>query len=63
MPSGPALAHRSAKLPDDATDTGFRLEGRQLWLAESPGAACFLSLRDPGDVLRWPRAAEPITCA
>jgi hypothetical protein len=49
-------------LPEGATDTGFRRDGRQLWLA--PEAAAYLvSLQDRADVERWPAARDAIGCA
>lgn len=53
----------SAKLPDHATDTGFRREGRELWVTEERDAAYLVSVDDPNDVERWPAAEEPILCA
>jgi hypothetical protein len=52
----------SAALPDDASDTGFRHDGRELWLADDESAAYLVSLADPDDVQRWPLAREPILC-
>ena len=45
-----------AKLPADATDTGFRRDGRQLWIGRAEHAAYLVSLDDPDDVQRWPQA-------
>ena len=42
----------SATLPQDATDTGWRRDGRQLWVTED--AAYLVSLADRQDVERWP---------
>lgn len=61
----------SAALPDGATDTGFRRDGRQLWLGKQLGnrlgnrhdAAYLVSVEDPHDVERWPAAKRPIGCA
>jgi hypothetical protein len=53
----------SATLPPDATDTGFRRDGRELWLDANQNAAYLLSLRDSTDVERWPASQEPIRCA
>lgn len=53
----------SAVLPDDATDTGFRRGGRQLWLDSDHGAAFLVSIEDPNDIERWPSARKPIYCA
>jgi hypothetical protein len=51
-----------AVLRADATDSGFRRDGRQLWLASNPDAAYLVSLDDPDDIERWPAAKEPIWC-
>jgi hypothetical protein len=53
----------SATLPEDATDTGWRYDGRQLWLAERPRAAYLVSVEDPTDVERWPASTRRIGCA
>ncbi|MGZ8744734.1 MAG: hypothetical protein ACXWXO_17600 [Nocardioides sp.] len=50
----------SATLPDDARDTEFRREGRELWVARD--AAYLVQLSDPADVERWPAAKRPIYC-
>jgi hypothetical protein len=52
-----------ATLPADATDTGLRRDGRQLWIAAGEKAAYLVSLADPEDVERWPAAKQPIRCA
>ena len=52
----------SGGLPDGATDTGLRRDGRQLWLAPGHDAAYLVSVDDPTDVERWPAAKEPIYC-
>ena len=52
-----------ATLPADATDTGLRRNGRQLWLDADGRAAYLVSVDDPADVERWPAAKEPIGCA
>jgi len=52
----------SATLPDDARDTGFQREGRELWVAKD--AAYLVKLSDPSDVERWPAPSRgPILCA
>lgn len=51
-----------ASLPKDATDSGWRHDGRALWLVPDRGAAYLLSLDDPTDVERWPASKEPIGC-
>jgi hypothetical protein len=52
-----------APLPDDATDTGYRRDGLQLWLGDDSRAAYLVSESDATDVERWPAAKEPIHCA
>ncbi|WP_327350954.1 hypothetical protein [Streptomyces sp. NBC_01304] len=48
-------------MPGDATDTGFRYQGRELWLAGDKKDAY---VRVDGDhVERWPGAKERIGCA
>lgn len=53
----------SAKLPEDATDTGFRRDGRALWLTAEKDAAYLVNVADPTDVERWPAARQAILCA
>lgn len=48
-------------LPARAEDTGWRRDGRELWL--TPDAAYLVSVDDPDDVERWPRGRERIACA
>jgi len=50
-----------ATLPDDATSTGWRRDGRELWLGRE--AAYLVAIDDPHDIERWPAAKEPIGCA
>ncbi len=52
-----------ATLPEGATDTGLRRDGRQLWIGPDEEAAYLVSLGDAQDVERWPAAKEPIRCA
>jgi hypothetical protein len=52
-----------AALPEGATDTGLRCDGRQLWIAPDKEAAYLVSLDDAHDVERWPAAKQPIRCA
>jgi hypothetical protein len=52
-----------ATLPKDATSTGWRRSGRQLWLGHDKEAAYLVDIDDPHDVERWPAAKEPILCA
>jgi hypothetical protein len=53
----------SATLPPSATNTGFRRDGRELWLDAGHDAAYLVSLRDATDIERWPASNEPILCA
>ena len=50
-------------LPEGATDTGFRRDGRQLWIGPDEEAAYLVSLDEAEDVDRWPRAKRRIGCA
>lgn len=52
-----------ATLPEGATDTGLRRDGRQLWIGPDKEAAYLVSLDDGQDVERWPAAKQPIRCA
>ena len=52
-----------AELPADATDTGLRRDGRQLWIGPDEKAAYLVGVDDPADVERWPAAKQPIRCA
>jgi hypothetical protein len=52
-----------AKLPADATDTGFRRDGRQLWVGRAEHAAYLVSVDASDDVQRWPQAKRRIGCA
>ena len=54
---------RSADLPEDATDTGLRHDGRQLWVVPAKDAAYLVSIDDASDVERWPAAKDRIGCA
>lgn len=62
-----ALLHTTfsdrATLPPDATDTGLRRDGRQLWIGPGEQAAYLVSVDDAADVERWPRAKQRIGCA
>ena len=53
----------SATLPPDATNTGLRRDGRELWLGEGHNAAYLVNVKDANDVERWPASDEPIRCA
>ena len=50
-------------IPEGATDTGLRRDGRQLWIGPDGEAAYLASLDDAHDVERWPAAKRPIRCA
>ena len=52
-----------ATIPEGATDTGLRRDGRQLWIGPDEEAAYLVSLDDAEDVDRWPAAKQPIRCA
>jgi hypothetical protein len=54
---------REATLPEGATDTGLRRDGRQLWIGPDKQAAYLVSLDDAQDVERWPAATQPLRCA
>jgi hypothetical protein len=56
------FAH-GATLPEGATDTGWRRDGRQLWIGPDKAAAYLVSLDDAQDVERWPAATRPLWCA
>ena len=47
----------SAVLPGNAVDTGYRQDGRELWLAPSDPDA--ILIRDGDNVERWPRGEVP----
>jgi hypothetical protein len=50
-------------IPEGATDTGLRRDGRQLWIGPDGEAAYLASLDDSQDIERWPAARRPIRCA
>ena len=52
-----------ATLPESATDTGLRRDGRRLWVVPDKEAAYLASLDDAEKVERWPAAKQPIRCA
>jgi hypothetical protein len=43
--------------PDDAVDTGYRQDGRELWLL--PGHPDAIFIRDGDSAERWPRGDVP----
>ncbi|QIK66925.1 hypothetical protein G7072_11745 [Nocardioides sp. HDW12B] len=52
-------------LPADATDTGWRLDGRELWLVPDGSAAYVVEAgRSTGPPVgeRWPGTKEPVAC-
>jgi hypothetical protein len=49
--------------PEGATATGWRRDGRQLWIGPDKEAAYLVSLDDAQDVERWPAAKQRIWCA
>lgn len=53
----------AAALPEDAIDTGWQRDGRELWVGKEPRAAYLVSLADPTDVERWPASKQGIGCA
>jgi hypothetical protein len=54
---------RSGRLPPSATDTGFRRDGRRLWLDHDRAAAYLVAVDDPGDVEVWPASKYRISCS
>ncbi len=53
-------------LPDEATDSGWRLEGRALWLVPDRRAAYLVATdgqAGPRVGERWPGTTEPVACA
>ena len=53
----------SGELPPSALDTGFRRDGRELWLAADRSAAYLVDIADPRDVEVWPASRSQISCA
>lgn len=49
-----------AVLPDDASDTGYHRDGRQLWLS-ADGTIAHLVAGD--QVEAWPGSTDPFGCA
>jgi hypothetical protein len=50
-------------VPRDAADTGYRHDGRELWLEPGrPDAAYLVNVDNPKDVERWPAAKDIIGC-
>lgn len=50
-------------IPEGATDTGLRRDGRRLWIGPDKEAAYLVRLDDANDIERWPAAKQPIRCA
>ncbi|MEV5608589.1 hypothetical protein [Streptomyces sp. NPDC052225] len=50
---------RDVPLPADAVDTGYRHDGRELWLARDRSVAY---VKTDGRVERWPGTKEPVAC-
>lgn len=51
-----------ATLPAEAEATGWRRDGRELWLVPDRSAAYLVSTEDPDDVEQWPRIGD-LSCA
>jgi len=51
-----------ASVPSTATDTGWRRDGRELWVVPDKSAAYLVSVDDSTDVERWPASTVPIGC-
>ncbi|WP_217237817.1 hypothetical protein [Streptomyces sp. AC555_RSS877] len=47
------------RLPEDARDTGYRLDERELWLTDDPSRAY---VRTPDGVEAWPLAERGVAC-
>lgn len=52
---------QGVRVPADAEASGWRRDGRELWLA--PDAAYLVAVDNQRDVERWPRTREPVACA
>ncbi|WP_147392048.1 hypothetical protein [Amnibacterium setariae] len=48
------------RVPSDARDTGWRREGRRIWIA-ADGRSAYVGAED--DAAAWPRPARPLGCA
>jgi hypothetical protein len=44
----------AAALPEDATDSGWHRDGRELWLSRRGESVYLVALANPSDVERWP---------
>jgi len=49
-----------AELPGDATNTGYHLDGRQLWVSSEEAVAYLV---DDNRVEAWPTTTDPVGCA
>ena len=52
----------SSTLPEDAIDTGFHRDGRELWFPPDRAAAYLVSQSDANDVQRWPGFKHTFGC-
>lgn len=50
------------RLPADAVDSGWRRDGRELWLVQDRSAAYLVAVGDRRDVERWP-GTDGVACA
>lgn len=53
---------KAVELPGDAVDTGYRREGRHLWLSPNRLRA-YVGKPGSGSVELWPRTTQPLWCA
>ena len=61
-PQNAARMQRRAALPADATDTGYRTRGVELWLARDQQVAYLVNGAWRADVESWPRNPIPTGC-
>lgn len=54
---------RHAVPPTDARYTGYHYQDLRLWVADSDADRYVYVQQGDGSFDRWPRAAEPVTCA
>jgi hypothetical protein len=59
---GAAGYNPNATLPASAVDTGFRQEGRELWIVPGDDSFVFVRSTADGHVEAWPRDLTPIGC-
>lgn len=55
-------ADPAADLPEDAVDTGWQHDGRELWTGKRPRAAYLVRIDDPDDVHLRPAVTRRIAC-